>query len=180
MFGFPIKARPADRPKAGGAAIKVSEDFLTQVSAEEHQLARDLEEVMSHPPLRRAMPEERRPSPAAEDTFGYEPNDPFRPAGGGFSWNSEAVAEPASEDAEPAVAANETESEDAEVLDLDRQPAPINAAAWLSRARRERTWEKIRIASAYVITALVGGLIVAATAYILTGRHLDVDGLLRF
>jgi hypothetical protein len=170
VFGIQAKTNRPERHEARGPANKPTKEFLAEVTAEECLLARELEKVMSHPPVRRPSDDERNSTSLAPEN---EANSRLRAENSDFSWISENDALAPGVQAELASSADETE-----VRDQQRKMATANSAAWLKRARRERTRERLRHAVAYVLAVLIGGLTVAAAAYLASGQHLDVFGLI--
>lgn len=171
VFGFHVKLAATKASDASAAAIKSSDKFFAEISAEERQLASELAKVMAQPPIR--IPAHPEQPAASSPSFGYEPNDPFATSDRGFSWTS------GDEQADPEGAAAPASSEDnIEAEDMRPAVTPQSSAAWLKRARREKNWAQARDISAYVLTLLIGGFIVAATAYFVTGERLDAIGLL--
>jgi hypothetical protein len=143
---------------------------LAEVSAEECLLARELEKVMSRPPVRWSSDDERNSTSLA---LGHETDNQIRAENGDFSWISESDSPAPSAQTELTSSVDETE-----VRDQQRKIATANSAAWLKRARRERVRQTLRHAAAYVLAVLIGGLTVAAAAYFVTGQTFDIFGLI--
>ena len=159
--------------KAEAVSARSAASLIEDISEEENELRAVLAGILSRRPARDGSQVGQPPVAVLEILTGDDLAAPLAPtlaaSSEGFSWRSEKV--------ETAAESNEADSDLQsgsydEAADVGVPPA--GALQWLARARSARRWSNARRTGAWCLTIGVGGGLVVAAGYMLTGNTVDL------
>ena len=139
--------------------------LIEAISEEELRLAAELAEVMSRKLPAYDASSARAAAPAMVTALDAPDHD------GSFAW------QPNDGDAVLVSADGESFDDASNEADLAQGVVPASTLQWLRKAKSERRWAAAQQAGAWAVTFVIGGVIIASAAYLLTGQVPNLPAL---